>query len=154
MWKINQRCPECHQCLKCCHAMVTFWADSWQRNQTIDLHDDVIKWKLFPRYWPFVRGIHRSPVNSPHNGQWRCALMLSLICAWTDSWLNNRDAGGLRPSRSLWHHCNALLPCRILTSAWHLAVTRITLVTFTNLLYALGVRVTVHFVFARIRSCK
>ena len=26
-------------------------------------HDDVIKWKHFPRYWPFVRGIHRSPVN-------------------------------------------------------------------------------------------
>ena len=22
-------------------------------------HDDVIKWKPFPRYWPFVRGIHR-----------------------------------------------------------------------------------------------
>ena len=34
-------------------------------------HDDVIKWKHFPRYWPFVRGIHRSPVNSPHKGQWR-----------------------------------------------------------------------------------
>ena len=29
-------------------------------------HDDVMKWKHFPRYWPFVRGIHRSPVNSPH----------------------------------------------------------------------------------------
>ena len=26
-------------------------------------HDDVIKWKHFPRYWPFVRGIHRSPVT-------------------------------------------------------------------------------------------
>ena len=25
----------------------------------ISLHDDVIKWKHFPRYWPFVRGIHR-----------------------------------------------------------------------------------------------
>ena len=32
-------------------------------------HDDVIKWKHFPRYWSFVRGIHRSPVNSPHKGQ-------------------------------------------------------------------------------------
>ena len=28
-------------------------------------HDDVIKWKHFSRYWPFVRGIHRWPVNSP-----------------------------------------------------------------------------------------
>ena len=45
------------------------------------IHDDVIKWKDFPRYWPFVRGIHRSPVNSPHKGQWRGALMFSLICA-------------------------------------------------------------------------
>ena len=35
----------------------------------IVLHDDVIKWKHFPRYWPFVRGIHRSPVNSPNKGQ-------------------------------------------------------------------------------------
>ena len=42
-------------------------------------HDDVIKWKHFPRYWPFVRGIHRSPVNSPHKGQWRGSLMFSLI---------------------------------------------------------------------------
>ena len=32
-------------------------------------HDDVIRWKHFPRYWPFVRGIHRSPVYSPHKGQ-------------------------------------------------------------------------------------
>ena len=44
-------------------------------------HDDVIKWKYFSRYWPFVRGIHRWPVNSPHKGQWRGALMLSLVCA-------------------------------------------------------------------------
>ena len=45
-------------------------------------HDDVIKWKHFSRYWTFVRGIPRSPVNSPHKGQWRRALMFSLICAW------------------------------------------------------------------------
>ena len=36
----------------------------------------------FPRHWPFVRGIHRAPVNSPHKGQWREALIFSLICAW------------------------------------------------------------------------
>ena len=46
----------------------------------IGVHDYVIKWKHFPRYWPFVRGIHRSRVNSPHKGQWRGALMFSLIC--------------------------------------------------------------------------
>ena len=42
-------------------------------------HDDVIKWKHFPRYWPFVRGIHRSPVDSPLKGQWRGVLIFSLI---------------------------------------------------------------------------
>ena len=55
-------------------------------------HNDVIEWKHFPRCGPFVRGIQRSPVNSSHKGQWRGALMFSLICAWTDSWENNGDA--------------------------------------------------------------
>ena len=63
-------------------------------------HDDVIKWKHVPRYWPFVWGIHRSPVNSPHKGQWRWALMFSLIWAWTNGWVNNRDAGDLRRNRA------------------------------------------------------
>ena len=63
-------------------------------------HDDAIKWKHFPRYWPFVRGIHRSPVNSPHKGQWRGTLMLSLICARINCWVNNREAGDLRRNRA------------------------------------------------------
>ena len=61
-------------------------------------HDDVIRWKHFPRYWPFVRGIHRPPVNSPHKCQWSRALMFSLICA-----LNKRlskQAGDLRRHRA------------------------------------------------------
>ena len=62
-------------------------------------HDDVIKWKHFPRYWPFARGIHRSPVNSPHKGQWRGALMFSLISAWMIDWVNNREAGDVRQHR-------------------------------------------------------
>ena len=63
-------------------------------------HDNVIKWKHFPRYCPFVRGIHRLPVDSPHKGQWRRALMFSLICAWTNGWVNNRDAGDLKRHRA------------------------------------------------------
>ena len=59
-------------------------------------HDDVIKWKHFPRNWLFVRGIHRSTVNSQHKGQWRGALMFSLICVWINRWVNNREAGDLR----------------------------------------------------------
>ena len=65
-----------------------------------DNHDDVIKWKHFPRYWPFVRGIHRSPVNSPHKCQWLGALMFSLICTWINAWVNNRETGALRRHRA------------------------------------------------------
>ena len=64
--------------------------------RTTKLHDDVIKWKHSPRCWTFVREIHRSPVNSPHKGQWRGALMFSFICAWINGWVNNRKAGNLR----------------------------------------------------------
>ena len=40
------------------------------------------------------------PVNSPHKGQWRWALMFSLICAWINGWVNNREAGDLRRNRA------------------------------------------------------
>ena len=72
----------------------------WAHNLNPINHDDVIKWKHFPSYWPFVRGIHRSPVNSPHKGQWRGALMFSLICVWINGWVNNRQAGDLRRYRA------------------------------------------------------
>ena len=68
----------------------------------IDLihHDDVIRWKQhFPRYWPLVRGINRSPVNYPHKGQWRGALIFSLICTWINGYVNNREARDLRRHR-------------------------------------------------------
>ena len=59
-------------------------------------HDDVIKWKHFPHYWPSVRAIHWSLVDSPRKGQWRGALLFSLISAWKNGWANNLDAGDLR----------------------------------------------------------
>ena len=71
-------------------------------------HDDVIKWKHFPRNWPFVRGIHRSPVNSPHKGQWRGALMFTLICAGINGWVNTREAGDLRRYRP---HYDVIVMC-------------------------------------------
>ena len=47
--------------------------------------EDVIKWKHFPRYWPFVRGIHRWPVNSLHKGQWQLSCQIVLkICTGHD----------------------------------------------------------------------
>ena len=58
-------------------------------------HDDVIKWEHFPRYWRY-----RPPMNSPLKGQWRVALMFSLICTWITGWVNNREAGDLRRHRA------------------------------------------------------
>ena len=70
-------------------------------------HDVIIKWKHFLPYWPFVWGTHRSPVNSPHKGQWHGALMFSLICAWTNGWgKQSRHWSFEMPSCLLWRHCN------------------------------------------------
>ena len=55
----------------------------------------IITLKHFPRYWPFVWGIHRSTLNSPHKVQWHWALTFPLIHVWANGWVNNRDAGGL-----------------------------------------------------------
>ena len=80
-------------------------------------HDDIIIWKHFPHYWPFVWGIHRSPVNSPHKGQWRGASMFSLLCAlnkrlnkqlwgwwfeWVSEWLSLTAFLEQRTARSIW----------------------------------------------------
>ena len=72
----------------------------WWGTRITKSHGDVIKWIFFPRYWQIVRGIHRSPVNSPHKGQWRGALIFSLICVWINGWVNNREAGDLRRYRA------------------------------------------------------
>ena len=90
------------------HCLNQWWHDSSLEIITKSKYDiepsthqaDVIKWKHFPRYWPFVRGIYRSPVNSPHKGQWRGALVISLICVWMNDWANHPEAGDLRRYRA------------------------------------------------------
>ena len=49
----------------CWNLLIWSWFSDWVISFFVH-HDDVIKWKPFPRYWPFVRWLHRSPVNSPH----------------------------------------------------------------------------------------
>ena len=83
-----------------CYNHCGSWGPDEYLHPTHFCHDNVIKWKPFPRYFPFVRGIHRSPVNSPHKGQWRGALMFSLICVWINNWVYNREAGDLRRYRA------------------------------------------------------
>ena len=58
-----------------------FWHSS-EDNITRKAHDDVIQWKHFPCYWPFVRGIHRSPLNYPHK-----FAMSSYICPCSLLWV-------------------------------------------------------------------
>ena len=83
------------------------------------MHDDVITWKHFPRYWPFVRGIHRSPVISSHKDQWCGALMFSMICAWFNVWVNNRGAGDLRHNRT---HYDVIVMNQHEEALWDLVV--------------------------------
>ena len=71
--------PQWHSDAICCHRTGS------------TLHDNVIKWKHFPRNWPFVWGIHRSreiPTQRP-----------VMICVWINDWVNNREAGNLRRHR-------------------------------------------------------
>ena len=75
------------------------WCMWWWRSSTRPLiHDDVIKWKHFTGH--LLGGIHRSSVNSPHKGQWRGALIFSLIRVWINGWVNNREAFDLRRYRA------------------------------------------------------
>ena len=83
-----------------CVCVALFRYGSTSR-EDMESHDDgnMIKWQHFPRYWPFVRGIQLSPVNSPHKAQWTRALMIPLICVWINGRANNREAGDLRRYR-------------------------------------------------------
>ena len=65
----------------------------------LSVHDDVIKWEHFPRYWPFVRGIHWWAVN-PRSFFNLCLNKRLSKQSW-GWWLQT-------PSRSLWRHCNGL----------------------------------------------
>ena len=96
------------------------WVDfpTLKRFRIWSIHDDIIKWKHFLHYWPFVWGIHRSPVNCPHKGQWRGALMFSLICAWINGWVNNHEAGDLRYHRAHYDIVISMYLCRIICSEY------------------------------------
>ena len=65
-------------------------------------NDEVIKWKHFPHYWPFVRGIHRSPQRLV---TWSFDILFHLRL---NKRLSKQSKGWWfeTPSRSLWRHCN------------------------------------------------
>ena len=55
-----------------------------------------------------------SPVDSPHKGQWRGALIFSFICGWINGWANNRMASDSRRHSS---HYDVIVMFTFLDSA-------------------------------------
>ena len=71
------------------------------------------------RYWPFVRGIHRSPVNSSHKDQWRAALVFSLISAWTNGWIFHIFATREKTVVCVGHSCRSSYILPTITVHWN-----------------------------------
>ena len=71
------------------------------------VHDDVIKWKHFPRYWPLVRGIHRPrwiPRTKASDAELWCFLHLNKRLS-KQSWGWWFET----PSCSLWRHMTIIV---------------------------------------------
>ena len=86
---ISTGCSISLACIKWIIQTIT-WADTWWRHQM----------ETFSALLALCAG--NSPVTGefPHKGQWRGALMFYLICACTNGWVNNLDAGDLRRHRA------------------------------------------------------
>ena len=80
---------------------------NFEKKMTI-LHDDVIKRKHFPCYWPLVRGIHQSLVDSPHKGQWHSDIFFYL-CLNEQLSKQSRRWWSEMPSPSLWRYCHVMV---------------------------------------------
>ena len=63
----------------------------------------IIQWR-YSSWWHHQIGSFSASLalcaGNSHKGQWRGALMLSLVCVWINGWVNNRDAGDLRRYRA------------------------------------------------------
>ena len=66
------------------------------------------------------------PGEFPHKGQWRGALMFSLICVWINGWVNNREAGDLRRYRTHYDVIVMEIPYYIVKCAIHICTFAIT----------------------------
>ena len=67
----------------------SFLCISWWRHQM----------ETFSALLALCAGNSPVPGEFPHKGQWRGALMYSLICTWINDWVNTREAGDLRRYR-------------------------------------------------------
>ena len=75
--------------------------DPWSHVLYVPIfHDDVIKWKHFPRYWPFVgefTGHRWIPLTKASDAELWCFLWSA---PWINGWVNNREDGDLRRHRA------------------------------------------------------
>ena len=71
------------------------------------LHDDIIKWKHFSRYWPFRAGNSPVPGEFPAQRPVTWSFDFSLICVSVNAWVKQSCGWWFEmPSCSLWRHCN------------------------------------------------
>ena len=92
MWSVTVEFVSCYQLISAWYFISLSYPLSctWWRHHL----------ETFSAPLAICAGIHRSPVNSPHKGQWRGDLAFSLICVWINDWVNNREAGDLRRYRT------------------------------------------------------
>ena len=109
------------------HLLHLYFPFSWWRQQM----ETCSASPAFRGIYRWLRGIHRSPVNSPHTDQWCRALMFSLICAWTNGRVNNQDAGDFR--RHLAHYDVTVMWCLIVIQwsgqPWDLSAFNVSLLS-------------------------
>ena len=98
VWFVNSKILEAIFLLYIPQNLVYFskFCDIMIELELIPQHDDVIKWKHFPCHWPFVRRIHRSPVNSPHKRQVTRSFDVFFHLRLNKRLINTREAGDLR----------------------------------------------------------
>ena len=80
----------------------------WVQTPSGRTSDYVMTWwrhqmDTFSALLAMCAGNSPAPVTSPHKGQWRGALMFSLICTRINGWVNNGEAGDLRRHHA---HCD------------------------------------------------
>ena len=100
------------------------------------IHDDVIKWKHFPRYWPFVRGIHPAQRPVTRNFDVFFDLNKRLSKQWWGWWFETLSC-------SLWRHCNVFsfllvsFPLLLWCGFWLLSILFLCYLVFPLILFML-----------------
>ena len=102
---------------------------------SITIHDDVIKWKQFLRYWPFVRRIHRSPVSGEFPSQRPVTRSFDVFFDLRLNKLSSKQSWGWwfeMPSWSLWRHCDVI---HTAVNKLHLKMHKLTAMKYLRVMY-------------------